>query len=125
MGDADAHRHPEFGFGQGDPPLADMGEHPLGNDPALFRPSVGQCDDELLAAEAADDVSGASAVLQSVRQDAKRGIADIVTETIVDILEMIDVDYEDDKSFALELARRPVSAPKSARRLGSCVRGSV
>jgi hypothetical protein len=71
-------------------------------------------DRELVAAEAGDEVVGTDAVLESGGQLDEKGVAALMTEGVVDVLEIVDVDEQ----HAL------VAGPAVAVRVNDAVRRS-
>src|SRR5690606_6580743 len=91
-GEADAH-----GDGTVGQPAAAVERHhirseALGDCSSFFEPRFGQANDELLAAEPPQKCRLAHLVSQTARYEPQRLVALRMTEAIVDLLEMIDID---------------------------------
>lgn len=78
------------------------GQHGRGLRGSGFR----QQNDEFLAAVAADDVGRAQAFARYLHQMLERGVACLVSEGVVDVLEAVDVEYGNTQRFAAPPAAR-------------------
>ena len=99
--DADAHRHDVLATVEADRCLhgrqqavGDGGDLEIGADVAAH-------DQELVAAEASDDVAAAGRGLQPVGDDLQQPVADGVTEAVVDDLEVVEVAEHHGHAFAI------------------------
>ena len=90
-GDSDAHRHDVFAAVEADGRFH-CGEQAVGDGSDLeVGTDVAADDQELVAAETADDVAATRRGLQSIGNDLQQAVADRVAEAVVDHLEVVEV----------------------------------
>ena len=81
-------------------------EHVAGDELRLAARHVAQQHDELVAAEARDEIVGPHGVAELLRSELQQMIAGSVTARVVDVLELIEVDEEQRGARVARLRQR-------------------